>query len=145
MTDDALALEMSRHFECPMDRVWEAWTTPELMKKWFLGPAAEKADVDLQPGGAFRVGARFGPDVVQHVSGTYQLVEAPRRLAYTWNWEGPDGAVDADDETRISVELKPAGGGTEVSFSQVGLPDEEAVRAHTQGWGETFRFLEAIL
>ena len=71
--------------------------------------------------------------------GTYTEVDPPRRLAFTWLWDG--------DSTRQLIELdfEEADGVTTVHFTHRGLWDEEAVRSHEDGWSRAFDNLERTL
>lgn len=54
--DLELDLVLEREVEVPRDKVWEAWTTPEILMKWFcpLPWKTIECDIDLRPGGLFR-------------------------------------------------------------------------------------------
>jgi uncharacterized protein YndB with AHSA1/START domain len=71
--------------------------------------------------------------------GLYTEIDPPRRLAFTWLWDG--------DSTRQLIELdfEEADGVTTVSFTHRGLWDEEAVRSHEDGWTKAFDNLERAL
>jgi uncharacterized protein YndB with AHSA1/START domain len=54
--DPTRDLVLERTLDVPPERVWAAWTQPELLKQWFT-PAPWQtvdAEVELRPGGAFR-------------------------------------------------------------------------------------------
>ncbi|MBI3791191.1 MAG: SRPBCC family protein [Gemmatimonadetes bacterium] len=53
--DPALDLELNRLIPAPLERVWEAWTRPELLKQWYCPRPWFVSDctIDLVPGGAF--------------------------------------------------------------------------------------------
>lgn len=55
-TDPRLDLVIERVIDVPRARVWEAWTNPEQLKKWFTPEPWKTVDceIDLRPGGAFR-------------------------------------------------------------------------------------------
>jgi len=83
--DDRLDLVLTRTIDVPRARVWEAWTRPEHVVKWFT-PApwtTVACEIDLRPGGAFRTVMRSpeGKDF-PHV-GCYLEVVEPRRLVWT--------------------------------------------------------------
>ena len=61
--DPALDLVLERVIDVPPERVWAAWTQPELVKKWFTPVPWQTADcqIDLRPGGIFRT-VLEGPD-----------------------------------------------------------------------------------
>jgi uncharacterized protein YndB with AHSA1/START domain len=79
-------------------------------------------------------------DVEYGGGGRYTEIDPPRRLAFTWTWDG--------DTTRqlIEVEFEETElGVTTVRFTHRDLWDEEAVRSHEDGWGKAFDNLERAL
>jgi uncharacterized protein YndB with AHSA1/START domain len=60
--------------------------------------------------------------------GSYTEIEPPRRLAFTWTWDGDTR------ETLIAIDFEETDGATTVSFTHSSLWDEEAVRSHEGGW-----------
>lgn len=83
------ALVITRTFDAPPERVWEAWTRPEHVRHWY-GVAAMTTtvcDIDLRVGGAWRWGQTSpeGQDIV--FSGTYEEIVPNERLVYTEHFE----------------------------------------------------------
>jgi uncharacterized protein YndB with AHSA1/START domain len=80
---------MTRVFDAPRRLVFEAMTTPEYVKRWY-GPhgfAVPSCEIDLRPGGAYRIVNR-APDGSEFAfRGVYKEVEAPARLVYTFIFE----------------------------------------------------------
>jgi len=83
---------ITREFNAPKHLVWKAYTTPELVKRWWAGENGEvtSAEIDLQVGGRWRyVMDAGGHEVAFH--GEYREIEAPDRLVNTEAYEGiPD-------------------------------------------------------
>jgi uncharacterized protein YndB with AHSA1/START domain len=76
---------LSRRFDAPRRLVFDAWTKPELLKRWYgaRGWNLVLCEVDLRVGGSWRFVSR-GPDgAVMGQSGVYRVVLAPERLTYT--------------------------------------------------------------
>mgnify|MGYP000645735547 CR=1 FL=1 len=75
--------------DAPRDRVWEAWTRPEQVSRWLLGPEGwtmPLCEMDLRPGGSWRYGWS-GPDgATMETRGKYQEIEPPERLVTTESW-----------------------------------------------------------
>lgn len=134
---------MQRSFRAPAERVFEAFTSEEVMRRWWHAGhdwETTEAEVDLRVGGAVRVmmrdphkDARYGG------GGRYTVVEPPTRLAFTWVWD------DDPNETRIEIEFEEADGVTTVRFAHSGLRDEDQVRSHEDGWGRCFDNLDRAL
>ena len=89
-------IRITREFDAPRALVWKAWTTPELIKRWWHAKrgTATVADVDLKAGGRWRwvMVTRDGREVAFH--GQYREVAPPERLVYTEVFEGAPGADD---------------------------------------------------
>ena len=84
---------ITREFDAPKHLVYRAWTTPELVKRWWSGQrgAVTSADIDLRVGGMWRwvMIADGGLEVAFH--GTYREIVPNERLVFTEVFEGlPD-------------------------------------------------------
>jgi uncharacterized protein YndB with AHSA1/START domain len=89
--DDQILI--TREFDAPKHLVYMAWTTPELVKRWWSGQRGEVtvAEIDLQVGGAWRyvMIANAGFEVAFH--GEYREIVPNERLVSTEVYEGmPD-------------------------------------------------------
>jgi uncharacterized protein YndB with AHSA1/START domain len=136
-------LRMNRTYEAPADRVFEAWTSEEVLRRWFAGQPGwdtPEAEVDLRVGGAVRVVMRDPEkDVRVGGRGHYTEVDPPNKLAFTWVWD------DEPHETLIEIEFEEIDGATSVRFTHSGLWSEEAVRSHEGGWSTCFANLAQAL
>ena len=86
---------MTREFAAPAHLVYRAYTTPELVMRWWAGRRGQmrSAEIDLRVGGAWRwvMGADGGEEVAFH--GVYREIVPNERLVHTEVFEGaPDGA-----------------------------------------------------
>jgi len=92
-----------------------------------------KAEIDLRVGGRYCIA--FGaPDGEQHeVSGVYQEVVPHSRLVFTWAFKSTPERV-----SRVSIELKPTSGGTDLRFVHDRFFNEQARINHERGWPEFF-------
>ena len=94
-------IAMIRAFDAPREMVFDAWTKPELIRRWlgsFGGWKFEVCEVDLRVGGKYRYVWR-GPDGSKlAMGGVYKEVAKPDRLVVTElfddPWYGGGGAVD---------------------------------------------------
>jgi uncharacterized protein YndB with AHSA1/START domain len=135
-----LTLEVRRTFAAPQERVFNAWTRSEELRKWFApGPLTTAvAESDLRVGGRYRITMR-GPDGKEHtVTGVYRTIEPPKRLVYTWRWEDKPSA----GESTVTVEFNDRGRSTEVVLRHEGLPNEKEVADHEHGWNGCLEKLE---
>ena len=83
--------EHERTFDAPRQRVFEAWTSAEVMKRWWHAGhdwETTEASVDLRVGGAVRVVMRNPHEDAEYGGGgEYTEIDPPRRLAFTWEWD----------------------------------------------------------
>jgi uncharacterized protein YndB with AHSA1/START domain/predicted enzyme related to lactoylglutathione lyase len=136
---------LRRFIKASPERVWQAWTNPEEVVKWF-GPEtcyAVWAKKDVRPGGeyAIRVKGQEIPD--SEVRGSYQEVSEPSRLVYTWKWSG-NTEVDFG-ESLVTVDFREVDGNTDLQVIQEGLPNAEVRDDHLYGWSGSLEKLEKHL
>ena len=138
-----LTLRLEGTFDAPAQAVFEAWTSEEVLRRWFHAERdweTTEAAVDLRVGGAVRVVMRDPhKDVEYGGGGRYTEIDPPNRLAFTWKWD------DYATTTLIELGFEENDGVTTVRFKHSGLWDEEAVRSHKDGWGKAFDTLERAL
>ena len=140
---DTTTLRIERTYQAPAAAVFEAWTSEEVIRRWWQVEhnwVTTEAEVDLRVGGVVRVVMRDpDKDVEYGGGGKYTEVEPPTRLAFTWIWDGDTR------RTLIELDFEEADGATTVRFTHSGLWDEEAVRSHEDGWRKVFDRLERAL
>ena len=133
MTDTATDLRLERIFDAAPERVFDAWTNPEVLRRWWAaGPDWEgvSAEVDLRVGGRLRLAMQDpGADRPYAGGGEYTVVERPARLAFTWRWEDRD-----DPETLVTIDFHRHGDGTRLVLAHSGLGSEESRAGHADGW-----------
>ena len=130
--DDRPALRLVRRYPVAPEKVWRAWTDPQALSAWF-GPGPSNsvtlAEMDVREGGRYRIGFRT-PDGEEHeVSGTYEVVEANRRLAFSWAWRSTPERVSL-----VKLSFRAVDGGTEMDFRHERFFDEQARENHERGW-----------
>jgi uncharacterized protein YndB with AHSA1/START domain len=106
------------------ETVFRYFTDPDRYTAWM----GVEAELNATPGGIYRVKVPQGFYAV----GEFVLVEPPRRVVFTWGWEG-DPEVPSGS-TRVEVTLTPTGATTVVRLVHSGLPTATAIDMHTQGW-----------
>ncbi len=107
----------------PPEVVFEYLVDPAKVIRW-MGEAAEVEPV---------LGGRYRLTIDGNVtSGQVVELEPPRRVAFTWGWEG-GGPVPPGSST-VVVDLEPDGDGTLVRLNHRGLPDTEMRELHREGW-----------
>ncbi len=90
-TPSDLDIVISRVFNAPRQRVWVAWTSPEHLRRWMLGPGGwtmPVCEVDLRPGGAWHFGWCHENGSEMAMRGSYREIAMPERLVSTESWGG---------------------------------------------------------
>jgi uncharacterized protein YndB with AHSA1/START domain len=140
-----LAFRVQRRFGKPREKVFRAWTDPEVLKQWWCpkGWAPAEIEIDLRAGGSYRIGMRReGGGAPVYVRGCFVEVQAPERLSYTWQWEN---AFPDMPRTHVTVEFHTDGAGTVVSLTHERLPELGVCLRHRSGWIEAWARLAQIL
>lgn len=114
---------MTRTFNAPRRLVWEAYTKPELLKRWLLGPDGWyfiQCDVDLRVGGKYRyVWKNDEKNQTLGLGGEYREVSAPGKLVCTEQFD------DFPGEAVSTLELAEHNGVTTL-INTVRSPSREA-------------------
>jgi len=129
---------ISRVFDAPRERVWQAWTEVEQMKQWWApkGFTVTHCKVDLRPGGRGHYCLR-GPDGSEMWGRfVYREIVRPERLVWINSFSDKDGGLtthpmnpnwpremlttisfrDLGGKTELTVEWIPIDGSSEVEF-----------------------------
>jgi uncharacterized protein YndB with AHSA1/START domain len=124
-------LVVRRTIQAAPERVFAAWTEPEQLRAWWgpEGVVCIAADIDLRPGGRYRIGNQLPDQRVLWIVGEFQLIEPPRRLVYSWRVEGI-----SETEERVTVQFEGQGAATEVIVTHERIPSRELRNQHEQGW-----------
>lgn len=80
---------IEREFDAPRDKVWKAWSDPDLLKQW-LGPRKYEMVIekyDFQPGGSYRYIHKGGDDEFSF-RGVFHGIYAPEKMIQTFEFEG---------------------------------------------------------
>jgi len=86
-------IHIERVFNAPRDRVWQAFTDPKLVAKWWgRGNKLVIERMEVERGGHWRF-VEHGPDGVHGFEGRYREVTPPERLVHTFEWDGMPGYV----------------------------------------------------
>jgi uncharacterized protein YndB with AHSA1/START domain len=144
-----ISLSVHKTINAPRERVFYAWTQPELLHKWwgahesFSAPVAE---VDLRVGGKYRLGMlEPGKDAPYVCHGVYQVINRPENLVFTWAWENQPHDLDFElVETLVTIEFIDKGQVTEVILTHEKFPDEHMRDEHQGGWNGCLDGLERL-
>jgi uncharacterized protein YndB with AHSA1/START domain len=110
--------------------------------RWF-GPAntiqgSVTAEMDVRPGGRYRIRFKTGDGEQHDVGGTYREVLADRRLVFSWAWHSTP-----ERESLVTITLAADGdNGTLLTLLHERFFDEKARDGHERGWTGTLERLE---
>lgn len=139
-------LVVTRTIDGPAHVVWDAWTDPELMKRWWVPKSMPlpllSVEMDVRVGGTYRLVFQVDPTTTMAFFGRYLEVNPPSRLVWT-NEEAEGDAVvttvtfDEDEgRTRLVVhDLYPSKDALDAAISSESIP----------GWAETLDQLDELL
>ena len=133
-------LQITRRIDASVADVWRAWTDPGLLSRWFAPGSmrAEVTELDPRKGGGYRICMHDEDGSTHTVHGTFEDVQAERRLAMSWAWEGSEHEV-----SHVSVLFTAKDDGTELHIVHEGLPDADSAGKHNEGWLGCLANLEA--
>ena len=144
MTEDSgHVVRIERTFAASAEDVFDAWTSPEVMRRWFHpGPDWEtpEAEVDLRVGGTVRVVMRRPNGTEVEARGEYTLIDRPRRLVMTWTFDD-----DPTNEQLIELSFSESEGSTTVRLVNTGISTAERRDAQDWGWRGCLDELEPLL
>ena len=126
-------LVITRLVPATPEQLWLSWTTePGLATWWWHTWPDTRYRVNARVGGEYRIEAAdhgFG------VRGTFEAVEAPSRLGFSWVWyELADGVASEEPDDQVQVVFTPHPNGTLLQLTHTGpWPDDEAAENCRQG------------
>lgn len=152
--DPKLDLVLERYIVVTPEKVWAAWTVPDILMQWFT-PAPWKTvacEIDLRPGGKFRT-VMQGPDGESNDgTGCYLEVQPDRKLVWTsalGQGYRPNVPQYGVPTFTCILELTPKGGGTVYRATAVhGTEADAKIHADmgfADGWGTALDQLLALM
>jgi uncharacterized protein YndB with AHSA1/START domain len=109
-TPSDVEIQIERIFDATRDRVWRAFTEPDLLAQWWgRGNKLVIERLELKPGGHWRF-VEHGPDGIRGFEGHYREVTPTERLVWTFGRDGIPGYMSintvifedlGDDRTRV--------------------------------------------
>ncbi len=153
---------ISRTFEAPLARVWQAWTEVENLMQWFgpKGFSMSSAKLDFRPGGAFHYCLRGPNGNEMWGKFTYREIDVPKRIVLVNSFSDAQGGITRHPfsptwplEMLSTSTFKEEAGRTTITLHWLPLnPDPQELAtfdgAHDgmkQGWTGTFGQLQEFL
>lgn len=138
------SLTLKRRIKAAPRQVFEAWTDPKKLARWFgpaeTVPSSVRAEIDLRVGGHFKVAFKTEDGERHEVGGVYREVTPGSRLVFTWAWH-----TTPERESLVTVTLAKDGDGTMLTLHHEQFFDENARDGHEHGWTGTLDKLERFL
>lgn len=138
----SIELEITRELTAPVDRVFEAWTHPELMQRWFAPGPMRVAYVEAQVRvcGEYQIVMEDEGGTTHTVSGIYKKIEPNKQLIFSWQWYGSEDIMEV---SLIFSQLTSHK--TKMTLLHTGFVIEETKVKHSQGWHGCLDKLSNIL
>ena len=130
--DSGRVVRIERTFAAAAADVFDAWTSPEVMRRWFH-PAPDwdtpEVEVDLRVGGKVRVVMRQPDGTEVEAQGEYTLIDRPHRLMMTWTFDD-----DPSNQQLIELSFSESEGSTAVLLVNSGISTDGRRDAQDWGW-----------
>jgi uncharacterized protein YndB with AHSA1/START domain len=136
-------LRIERTFAASAEDVFDAWTSPTVMRRWFhCGPdwSTPEVEVDLRLRGSVRVVMRRPDGTEASAQGEYTLIDRPHRLVMTWSF-----GDDPSNLQRIELSFSESEGSTTVVLLNTGISSAQRRDAQDWGWHGCLAQLERLL
>ena len=141
---DELRLHLAKSFAAIPTEVFAACVEPDRLAEWW-GPngfTVPDVELDVRPGGRYRIAMRPPEGELFHLSGEFREVDPSRLLVYTFVWEPPD---PDDRETLVTLTFAEAEGGTTLVADHGVFATAARYELHRAGWSEALERLERAL
>lgn len=147
-TPTETSIVFTRDFHAPRALVFQAFTTPELLRRWMVGPdgwSMPVCEVDLRPGGRFRYVWKKASGTEMGMGGTFVAVEPPGRIVhrelFDADWTGGETTVttvleERDGQTRMTLT---------VEYSSRAARDGALATGMTSGMETSYARLDGML
>ena len=136
-------VRIERTFAAPAEDVFDAWTSAEVMRRWFHCEQdweTPEAEVDLRVGGAVRIVMRKPDGTEAGARGEYRLIERPHRLVMSWTFD-----IEPSNEQLIELSFTESEGSATVLLVNTGISSEERRTSQDWGWRGCLDQLERAL
>lgn len=130
-----------RRMPAPREIVYQAWIDPEGIPEWMCpgDVVSAEATLDVRVGGSFRIIMKSTNQVHEH-TGTYQIVDPPAKLAFTWSAVEKPGEI-----TLVTVEFIAHGDESELVITHERFTNPDLAQRYETGWGTIAKKFAAYL
>jgi uncharacterized protein YndB with AHSA1/START domain len=147
-------VKVTRSFKAPRTLVYRAYTEPQLVQRWLLGPpgwSMPVCEMDVRVGGRYRWRWRSGQDGTEFgFTGTFREVEPASRLVHTEAYDpGTVGGGYPGNDAIVTVTFTEEGGVTTVTtlidFGSKEARDAAVATGMTDGMEQSYQLLDRVL
>jgi uncharacterized protein YndB with AHSA1/START domain len=140
------SLTLKRRLKAAPAQVFAAWTDPEKIVRWF-GPketveGSVRAEIDVRPGGRYRMNFQTADGERHQVGGTYREVVQDTRLVFTWAWQS---TPERESLVTVTIAADADADGSLLTLHHEQFFDQKARDGHERGWTGTLDKLERFL
>jgi glutathione S-transferase len=146
-TNQTKRLEIVRVIKASKQRVFDAWTQPQMIRRWAAPWAmvVQEAESEVRVGGSYSrtMFGSPGPgmeDRTAVIQGEYLRVEPYDLLSFTWEANFAPG-----QHCVVTISLKEVAGGTEMTLVHEGFTEDATREGFTRGWASVLEKLELLL
>jgi uncharacterized protein YndB with AHSA1/START domain len=141
-----------RAFNAPRTLVFDAWTKPELVQRWLLGPpgwSMPVCEMDVRPGGKYRWRWRSDEDGKEFgFAGEFREVERPSRIVHVERYDPGDVGGEMGEALVTSVLTEEAGVTTHtmtIRYESKDVRDAALKTGMTDGMEQSYQKLDEVL
>jgi len=150
-------LVIEREFDAPRDRVWRAWTEPDLIMRWWgpKGFTAPSARISLRIGGSYLYCMRSPERKDYWTTGFFHEIVPFERIVATQHFADEKGNVVSATsygmnpgfpmEMLLTVILEDVAGKTKLTLRHAGIPPGEDMEGARQGWNQSLDKLASVV
>ena len=140
-SDDKHRITVRRKMPAPREVVYQAWIDPDGIREWMCpgDVVSAEAVLDVRVGGSLRIIMRAKDQVHEH-TGTYQIVDPPAKLAFTWS-----GLENPSEVTLVTVEFLDHGNESELLLTHERFTKPDVAERYEKGWGKIAETFAAYL
>jgi uncharacterized protein YndB with AHSA1/START domain len=136
-----LTVSNSTTIEAPIEEVWKALTTPDLIKEWFFGVDTE---TDWNVGSPLVHRGEYQGKPYEDKGEIVQF-DPPKRLVHT-HWSDLSGKPDSPEHYQeVTWALSERDGATELAITERNIPSEEAKAVSDESWRKVLKNLQELL
>ncbi len=147
--DSDLKAVVSRTLNFSVSKVFEAWTNPQLMNRWFnsAGHTLGRASSNLKVGGKFFMDYQKKSGDLLRIYGEYKEIKPLEKLVFTWIEDNhiDEFSFHRQYESLVTVSFRDLGTKTEIEVIHSQLSSADLMKDFEEGWTDCLRSIEEEL